>query len=109
MPTGSQCIVDSEDPAEWARAIKAVRHKERNVRLEEARILRENYLKQFSWEKPCDFLVKKMYNLAFGKLFSSCIRNAEVLIKFEIMAKLTCSALNIQFTSQQLFLNAMGQ
>ena len=109
VPNGSQCIVDSEDPAEWARAIKAVRHKERNVRLEEARILRENYLKQFSWEKPCDFLVKKMYNLAFGKLFSSCIRNAEVLIKFEIMTKLTCSALNIQFTSQQLFLNAMGQ
>ena len=98
VPNGSQCIVDSEDPAEWARAIKAVRHKERNVRLEEARILRENYLKQFSWEKPCDFLVKKMYNLAFGKLFSSCIRNAEVLIKFEIMTKLTCSVLNFQFT-----------
>ena len=67
VPTGSQCIVDSEDPAEWARAIKAVRHKERNVRLAEARILRENYSQQFSWEKPCNFLVEKMYSLAFGK------------------------------------------
>ena len=67
VPTGSQCIVDSEDPAEWARAIKAVRHKERNVRRAEARILRENYLQQFSWEKPCNFLVEKMYSLAFGK------------------------------------------
>ena len=67
VPTGSQCIVDSEDPAEWARAIKAVGHKKRNVRLAEARILRENYLQQFSWEKPCNSLVEKMYSLAFGK------------------------------------------
>ena len=67
VPSGSQCIVDSEDPAEWARAIKAVRYKERNVRLAEARILRENYLQQFSWEKPCNSLVEKMYSLAFGK------------------------------------------
>ena len=67
VPNGSQCIVDSEDPADWARAIKAVRYKERNVRLAEARILRENYLQQFSWEKPCNSLVEKMYSLAFGK------------------------------------------
>ena len=69
VPIGSHCIVDSEDPAEWARAIKAVRYKERNVRLAEARILRENYFQQFSWEKPCNSLVKKMYNLAFGKFY----------------------------------------
>ena len=67
VPNGSQCIVDSEDPADWARAIKAVRNRKRNVRLAEAKILRENYLQKFSWEKPCDFLVEKMYNLAFGK------------------------------------------
>ena len=67
VPNGSQCIVDSEDPADWARAIKAVRDKKRKVRLAEAKILREKYLQQFSWEKPCNFLVKKMYSLAFGK------------------------------------------
>ena len=67
VPNGPQCIVDSEDPADWARAIKAVHNRKRNVRLAEAKILRENYLQQFSWEKPCDFLVEKMYNLAFGK------------------------------------------
>ena len=67
VPNGSQCIVDSEDPADWARAIKAVRNKKRNVRLAEAKSLRENYLQKFSWEEPCNFLVKKMYNLAFGK------------------------------------------
>ena len=67
VPNGSHCIVDSEDPADWARAIKAVRDKKRKVRLAEAKILRENYLQQFSWEEPCNFLVKKMYSLAFGK------------------------------------------
>ena len=64
---GSQCIVNSEDPAAWASAIKAVHDKKRNVRLEEAKSLRENYLQKFSWEEPCNFLVEKMYNLAFGK------------------------------------------
>ena len=64
---GSECIVDSEEPADWAREIKAVRNKTRNVRLAEAKILRQNYLQQFSWEKPCDSLVEKMHNLAFGK------------------------------------------
>ena len=67
VPNGSQCIVDSEDPAHWARAIKAVRDRKRNVRLEEAKNLRENYLQKYSWEKSCDFLVRKMYNLTFGK------------------------------------------
>ena len=67
VPNGSQCIVDSEDPADWARAIKAVHDKKRKVRLAEAKFLRGNYLQQFSWEEPCNFLVKKMYSLAFGK------------------------------------------
>ena len=67
VSNGSQFIVDSEDPADWARAIKAVRNKKRNVRLAEAKILRGNYLQQFSWEEPCDLLVKRMCNLVFGK------------------------------------------
>ena len=67
VSNGSESIVDSEEPADWAREIKAVRNKTRNVRLKEAKILRQNYLQQFSWEKPCDSLVEKMHNLAFGK------------------------------------------
>ena len=67
VPNGSQYIVDSEDPADWARAIKAVRNKKRSVRLAEAKILHGSYLQKFNWEEPCDFLVKKMCNLAFGK------------------------------------------
>ena len=67
VPYGSHCIVESEDPVDWARAIKAVHFRERNVRLAEAKILRENYSKKFSWKEPCGFLVEKMCNLAFGK------------------------------------------
>ena len=67
VPNGSHCIVDSEDPADWAIAIKAVRNKKRSVRLAEAKILHGSYLQKFNWEEPCDFLVKKMCNLAFGK------------------------------------------
>nr|XP_058942638.1 putative ankyrin repeat protein RF_0381 [Pocillopora verrucosa] len=72
---------DSEDPAPWASAIKAVHDKKRNVRLEEAKSLRENYLQKFSWEEPCNFLVEKMYNLAFdlgARLIVQSSENSDV-------------------------------
>ena len=64
---GSQSVVDSEDPKDWAREIKRVRQKKRKVRLSESRFLREEYLKKYSWEEPCKSLVIKMRNLVFGK------------------------------------------
>ena len=67
VPLGSQSVVDSEDPKEWAREIKRVRQKERDVRLSESRLLREKYLEKYSWEEPCKSLVIKMRNLVFGK------------------------------------------
>ena len=67
VPLGSQSMVDSEDPKDWAREIKRVRQKKRKVRLSESRFLREEYLKKYSWEEPCKSLVKKMRNLVFGK------------------------------------------
>ena len=68
VPNGSQCVVDSEDPKEWAREIKAIRKKKRKLRLKESKLLRENYLETYNWEKPCSLLVEKMQNLAFGKI-----------------------------------------
>ena len=68
VPLGSQCIVDSEDPKDWAKEIKTVRHKRREVRLAESKILCEKYLEKYNWEKPCSLLVEKMQNLAFGKI-----------------------------------------
>ena len=67
VPFGSQRVVDSEDYTVWAREIKRVRQKERDVRLSESRFLREKYLEKYSWEEPCKSLVIKMKNLVFGK------------------------------------------
>ena len=64
---GSQSVVDSEDPKDWAREIKRVRQKKRKVRLSESRFLREEYLKKYSWEEPCKNLVIMMKKLIFGK------------------------------------------
>ena len=70
VPYGSQSVVDSEDPNDWAREIKRVRQKERDVRLSESSLLREKYLEKYSWEEPCKSLVIKMRNLVFGKFTS---------------------------------------
>ena len=64
---GSQSVVDSEDPKDWAKEIKRVHQKERVVRLSESNLLREKYLEKYSWEEPCKSLVIKMRNLVFGK------------------------------------------
>ena len=67
VPHGLASVVDSEDPRKWAKNIKLVRQKKREVRLLESGSLREMYLKKYSWEEPCKSLVIKMRNLVFGK------------------------------------------
>ena len=67
VPLGSRCVVDSEEPEDWAKKIKEVRQKKREVRLSESRLLRENYQEKYSWEKPIRCLVERMYSLIFGK------------------------------------------
>ena len=64
---GSQSVVDSEDPKDWAKEIKHVREKKREVRLSESRFLREKYMEKYNWEESCKSLVRKMRNLVFGK------------------------------------------
>ena len=64
---GSHSVVDSEDPKDWAKEIKRVRQKKREVQLSESRSLREKYLERYSWKEPCKSLVIKMRNLFFGK------------------------------------------
>ena len=72
VPHGSSCVVHSEDPKDWAKAIRAVREKDRDVRLAESKQLREKYLEKYSWQEPCGFLVKKMWDLMFGKVSYFC-------------------------------------
>ncbi|XP_020610686.1 uncharacterized protein LOC110049244 isoform X2 [Orbicella faveolata] len=66
VPNGSNCVVDSEDPEHWASKIKAVREKDRDVRLAESDLLRKKYLEKYSWQAPCGVLVEKMQNLVTG-------------------------------------------
>ena len=57
---GSSRVVESEDPREWANAIKAVRRKEREVRLRESKMVRAAYAEVYSWKEQCDKLVEQM-------------------------------------------------
>ena len=66
VPYGSSCVVESEDPKVWANAIKAVREKDRKMRLKESEALRLFYKLEYSWEKECGKLVEKMSNITLG-------------------------------------------
>ncbi|XP_068706078.1 uncharacterized protein [Montipora foliosa] len=66
VPHGSSRVVNSEDPKEWAKAIKRVSEKKRDVRLEETQDLRTQYAKKYCWKEQCDKLLKMMFDSAFG-------------------------------------------
>lgn len=66
VPHGSSCVVNSEDPKEWAKAIKTVRKKSRKVRLQEAKYVRTQYAKKYCWKEQCDKLVERMSDSIFG-------------------------------------------
>ncbi|XP_074610423.1 uncharacterized protein LOC141864545 isoform X2 [Acropora palmata] len=59
LPLGEWSIVDSDDPAKWAKAIErvCVRH---GVCLEENQILRERYGKKYVWKTQCNALVERL-------------------------------------------------
>ena len=63
LPFGENVVLNSEDPAEWAKEIKAIRSKSRKLRLEEAIELRKNYAKKYRWEEECRGLVQRMYEI----------------------------------------------
>ena len=60
VPNGSNCVVESEDPKDWANAIKAVRKKKRKLRLREAKLLQGEYAEMYSWQDHCNRLVERM-------------------------------------------------
>ena len=68
VPHGSNCVVDSDNPKRWAKAIRSVRQKRRNVRLVEMKYVCEEYAKVYSWEEQCRSLVQRMMNITSGKI-----------------------------------------
>ena len=62
VPLGHTCIVNSDDPAEWAKAIEAVRIRHRGINL-----LRSSYGEMYNWKEPCEALVNRMWKMGHGK------------------------------------------
>ena len=67
---GSICVVESENPKDWASAIKAVRQKDREMRLDECKTLREKYAMKHNWRHDCNKLVERMLNISGGNMFT---------------------------------------
>ena len=70
VPFASSCVVQSEDPKDWANAIKAVREKDRKLRLLESEIIREQYAKMYTWQDHCNRLVERMLAISQGNRFT---------------------------------------
>ena len=66
LPFGLSCVVNSEDPSEWAKAIRAIHDKKRKLRLREAVKVREGYAEEYHWEVECGRLVERMLNFIQG-------------------------------------------
>ena len=54
VPFALSCVVQSEDPKDWANAIKAVCGKDRKLRLKEAKVLQEEYAGICRWQDHCN-------------------------------------------------------
>ena len=66
---GSCFVVESEDPKDWAQEIKAVCHKDREIRLREVHVERAAYAEKYSWKEQCDKLAQKMKTIALEGKF----------------------------------------
>ena len=67
VPIGHSCVVNSDDPAEWGKAIEDVRDRHR-MRLEEIRTLRASYGEMYNWKEQYEELVKKMWEMVHGMI-----------------------------------------
>ena len=67
VPNGYSCIVYSDDPEEWAKAIEAVRVRH-GMRLREINALKASYGEMYSWRKQCDVLVERMKKMIYGMI-----------------------------------------
>ena len=60
VPDASSCVVTLDDPKDWANAISAVRHKDREIRLRDYDVVRGKYAETYSWKEQCDKLVERI-------------------------------------------------
>ena len=86
VPFASTCVVQSEDPKDWANAIKAVRKKARKSRLKESEILRGEYTEVYSWQETCYKLVERMHNICHCKMLA--LNNNIIEFGFRIILRI---------------------
>ena len=95
VPFASSCVVESEDHRVWANAIKAVRHKDREMRLGESKVVRRAYAEKYSWEEQCEELVERMKVISSeGQLttvvyFASSVASIHC-IRLQMISMLAC-------------------
>ena len=63
---GCSCIVNSDDPAEWAKEIEGVRVRY-EMRLKEIRALKTSYGELYNWKEQCDALVERIWRVVHGR------------------------------------------
>ena len=76
VPFGLGFVVESEDPRDWAQAIKGVCHKDGEIRLRECEVVCAAYAEKYSWKDPCYKLVEGMKSITLegkSKQFHACI------------------------------------
>ena len=66
---GELCVVNSDNPEDWSKAIKKVRQKERKKRLDEMQQLRKSYGQKYNWAEQCEILVKEFLVGSFSFFF----------------------------------------
>ena len=55
---GEICVVESDDPQEWAKRIKSLKGRKRSQRIKEMKQIRNQYEEKYKWEDQCSRLVK---------------------------------------------------
>ena len=71
IPRGSAFIVDSEDPEDWAEAIKVTRQKGNEGAFQECQELRALYAEKHNWQTQCVELFSMMKSLMNGEYCTS--------------------------------------
>ena len=89
---GSSFVIDSEDPKEWAAAIKKAQDKGRSGRLQEAEALRTFYMEKYCWKKQCEDLLHKMINMVDGMSYGGTVVIRGALID-DVICVITLSVL----------------
>ena len=60
VPRGSSCVVESEDPKDWAHAIKAIHQEDMEMRLGKYKVVRRTYSEMYSWKEQCDKIFERI-------------------------------------------------